>query len=32
MVNLTSGVYGGATDIETGMPREDVIMCLTTID
>jgi len=29
---LTSDVYGGTTDIVTGMPREDVVKtCLTTI-
>lgn len=28
---LTSGENVGATDIGTGMPREDVITCLTTI-
>jgi len=27
---LTSDVYGGPTDIVTGMPREDANTCLTT--
>lgn len=29
-LSLTSDVYGGPTDIVTGMPREDANTCLTT--